>query len=175
MGYIQKQDDQESVNWKEEKAQFKAKLSAYDTVLKNKNIYIKRLIKELELRHERLKQFHKSYKTMQEIAKRLTVVRDEKDNNLKELSLLNEELSTDLNEVNDVYYDASKKVDSLQEELDHLEEELGEVKDKLNETIDDFNDQQDELDEVQKELEEVKEELEEVKEELEEVKDELEE
>lgn len=165
MDSIQKQDDQEPVKWKEEKAQFEAKVNAYDAVLKNKNMYIKRLINELELRHERLKQFHKSYKTMQEIAKRLTVVRDEKDRELKELSLLNEELSSDLNEVNDVYYDANRKVDSLQEELDHLEEELGEVKEKLNEAIDDFNDQQDELDEVQKELEEVKEELEEVKDE----------
>jgi len=166
MGDIQKQDGQESVNWKQEKAQFKAKVNAYDTVLKNKNNYIKRLIKELELRHKWLKQFQQSYKTLQEIAKRLTVVRDEKERELKELSLLNTELSTDLNEVNDVYYDANQKVDSLQEELDHLEEELEEVKEKLNEAIDDFNDQQDELDEVQKELEEVKEELEEAKEEL---------
>lgn len=166
MDSIQKQDDQESVNWKEEKAHFKAKVNAYDTVLKNKNMYIKRLLNGLELRNERLKQFHKSYKTMQEIAKRLTVVRDEKDRELKELSLLNEELSTDLNEVNDVFYDANQKVDRLQEELDHLEEELGEVKDKLNETIDDFNDQQDEFDEVQKELEEVKGELEEAIDEL---------
>ena len=47
MGYIQKQDDQESVNWQEEKVQFKAKVNAYDTVLKNKNMYIKRLVKEL--------------------------------------------------------------------------------------------------------------------------------
>ena len=166
MDETQRQDDQESVNWKEEKAQLKAKVDAYDTVLKNKNKYIKRLIKELELRHKWLKQFQQSYKTMQELAKRLTVVRDEKERELKELSLLNAELSTDLNEVNDVYYDASQKVDSLQEELDHVEEELEEVKDKLNEAIDDFNDQQDELDEVQKELEEVKEELEEAKEEL---------
>ena len=166
MGYIQKKDDQESVKWKEEKAQFKAKVNAYDTVLKNKNMYIKRLVKELELRTEQLKQFQKAYKTMQEIAKRLTVVRDEKDNDLKELSVLNEELSADLNEVNEVFYDASQKVDSLQEELDSVEEELEEIKDKLNETIDDFNDQQDELDEVQKELEDVKEELEEVKDEL---------
>ena len=166
MDHIQNQDEQESVNWEQEKAQFKAKVNAYDTVLKNKNKYIKRLIKELELRHKWLKQFQQSYKTMQEIAKRLTVVRDEKERELKELSLLNTELSTDLNEVNDVYYDANQKVDSLQEEFDRLEEELEEVKEKLNEAIDDFNDQQDELDEVQKELEEVKEELEEAKEEL---------
>ena len=166
MDHIQNQDEQEPVNWKQEKAQFKAKVNAYDTVLKNKNKYIKRLIKELELRHKWLKQFQQSYKSMQEIAKRLTVVRDEKERELKELSLLNTELSTDLNEVNDVYYDANQKVDSLQEEFDRLEEELEEVKEKLNEAIDDFNDQQDELDEVQKELEEVKEELEEAKEEL---------
>jgi len=168
MGYIQKQDDQELANWKAEKSQFEAKVNAYDTVLKNKNVYIRRLIKELKLRYEQLKQFQKSYKAMQEIAKRLTVVRDEKDRELSELSVLNEELSAALNEVNDVYYDASQKVDSLQEELDRVEEELEEVKDKLNETIDDFNDQQDELDEVQKELEEVKEELEEAKEALQE-------
>jgi len=166
MDHIQNQDEQESVNWEQEKAQFKAKVNAYDTVLKNKNKYIKRLINELELRHKWLKQFQQSYKSMQEIAKRLTVVRDEKERELKELSLLNTELSTDLNEVNDVYYDANQKVDSLQEEFDRLEEELEEVKEKLNEAIDDFNDQQDELDEVQKELEEVKEELEEAKEEL---------
>ena len=168
MDYIQKKDDQESVNWQEEKAQFKAKVNAYDTVLKNKNMYIKRLVKELELRNEQLKQFQKAYKTMQEIAKRLTVVGNAKDNDLKELSALNEELSADLNEVNEVFYYASQKVDSLQEELDSVEEELEEIKEKLNEAIDDFNDQQDELDEVQKELEEVKEELEEVKDELEE-------
>ena len=130
-------------------------------------MYIKRLVKELELKNEQLKQFQKAYKTMQGIAKRLTLVGDVKDNDLKQLSALNEELSADLNEVNDVFYDASQKVDSLQEELDSVEEELEEIKDKLNETIDDFNDQQDELDEVQKELEEVKEELEEVKDELE--------
>jgi len=163
MDHIQKQDDQELVNWEAEKAQFKAKVKAYDTVLKNKNVYIKKLIKELRLRYEQLKQFQKSYKAMQEIAKRLMVVRDEKNRELKELSILNEELSADLNEVNDVYYDASQKVDSLQEELDRVEEELEEVKDKLNEAIDDFNDQQDEFDEVQKELEAVKEELEEAR------------
>ena len=60
MGDIQKQDDQESVNWQEEKAQFKVKVNAYDTVLKNKNAYIKRLVKELELRNEQLKQFQKA-------------------------------------------------------------------------------------------------------------------
>ena len=166
MDDIQRQDDQELVSWKEEKAKFKVKVNAYDTVLKNKNMYIKRLVKELELKNEQLKQFQKAYKTMQEVAKRLTIVGDVKDNDLKQLSALNEELSADLNEVNDVFYDASQKVDSLQEELDSVEEELEEIKDKLNETIDDFNDQQDELDEVQKELEEVKEELEEAKEEL---------
>ena len=61
MGDIHKQDDQESVNWQEEKAQFKVKVNAYDTVLKNKNAYIKRLVKELELRNEQLKQFQKAY------------------------------------------------------------------------------------------------------------------
>jgi len=168
MGCIQKQDDQAPVNWEAEKAQFKAKVDAYDIVLKNKNKYIKRLIKELELRHKWLKQFQQSYKTMQAIAKRLIAVRDKKEHELKALSLLNAELSTDLNEVNDALYDANQKVDSLQEELDSVEEELEEIKEQLNEAIDDFNDQQEELDEVQKELEEVKEELEEAKEALQE-------
>ena len=169
MDEIQQQADDESVNWKEENAQLKAKVNAYETVLKSKNMRIKKLIKELDLRNAQLKQFQKSYRAMKEVAKRLTVVRDEKDNDFEELSASNEKLSTELNEVNEMLYDVNQEVDKLQKELDDALEELEEVRGELNETKDDFNDQQDELDEVQKELDDVKDELEEVKDELKEV------